>query len=251
MPFANDYSYLGSGNIYLREYGSAAPFIDVGNCSALTLSPQEEERTLIDYTNPGGGTRSEVRRLTGVEIAYTFHDFSPENFERALRGEVTPITAGTATSEDVVAYKGGFTPLAKIPTAITAVTGPGGSPSYAAGTDYVLQDGGIYIPSTSTIPAPVAGAANIEVTYTYAAQKKVQALVDGNRQYELVFVGLNEARSSKKTRVHAFKVSAGVLQQMALIGDDFGAGEVTGKVLSDPAKSGVGISKYFTVEIED
>lgn len=251
MPFANDYSYIGSGNIYLREYGSALPFVDVGNCSALTLSPQEEEKTLTDYTNPGGGTRSEIRRLTGVEIAYTFHDFSPENFERALRGDIASITAGTATEEEVVAYKGGFTPLGKIPTAITAVIPAGGGVAYTAGTDYVLQDGGIYIPSTSTIANPVAGAANIEVTYTYAAQKKVQALVDGNRQYELMFVGLNEARSSKKTRVHCFKVSAGVLSQMALIGDDFGAGEVTGKVLSDPARSGAGLSKYMTIEIED
>jgi hypothetical protein len=251
MPFAQDYSYIGSGNIYLREYGSAAPFVDVGNCSALTVSPQEEEKTLADYTAPGGGTRNEVRRLTGVEVAYTFHDFSPENFKIALRGESATVTAGTATEEEVVAYKGGFTPLAKIPTAITTVIPAGGGAAYSAGTDYVLQDGGIYIPSGSTIPDPVAGAANIEVTYTYGAQKKVEALVNGNKQYELLFVGLNEARSSKKTRVTIHKVSAGVLQAMALLGDDFGAGEVTGKALSDTTKSGVGISKYMTIEIED
>lgn len=251
MPFAQDYSYIGSGNIYLREYGSAAPFVDVGNCSALTISPQEEERTLADYTKPGGGTRAEVRRLTGVEVAYTFHDFSPANFERALRGESTTVAGGTATDETVVAYKGGFTPLAKIPTAITTVEPAGGGTAYTVNTDYVLQDGGIYIPSGSSITDPVGGAANIQVTYTYGAQKKVEALVNGNVQYEMLFVGLNEARSSKKTRVTIHKVSAGVLQQMALIGDDFGAGEVTGKALSDTTKSGAGISQYMTIEIED
>lgn len=248
---ATDYSYIGTGNIMIREYGAAAPFVEVGNCSALTISPQEETKTLMDFTTSGGGARNEISRLTGVDIAYTFHDFSPENFARALRAAVTAITASTATDEQVVAYKGGFTPLAKIPTAISAVRPAGGTTPYAAGTDYELRDGGIYIPSTSTIVDPVSGAANIEVDYTYSAQKKVQTLVNSNKQYEIVFVGLNEARSGKVTRVHAFKCSAGLLQQMALIGDDYGAGEVTGKILSDSTKTGVGISKYFTVEMQD
>lgn len=246
-----DYSYIGSGLIYAREYGAAAPLVAIGNCSALTLSPQEEVKEIKDFTNPGGGTRNEVRRLTGVETGYTFHDFSAENFALALRAATTTVSAGTASAESTVAYKGGFTPLAKIPTAITTVTGAGGTPTYVAGTDYEFREGGIYIPSTSTIPDPVAGAANIKVTYTYAAQKKVQALVNSAKQYEIVFAGLNEAQSGKVVRVTMHKVSGGLLQQMALIGEDFGAGEVTGKLLSDTTKSGVGISKYFTVESED
>lgn len=246
-----DYSYIGSGNILIREYGAAAPFVEVGNCSALSLSPQEDIKELQDFTTPGGGKRNEVRRLTGVELAYTFHDFSPENFARGLRAQSTAITAGTATSEDVVAYEGGYTPLSRIATSITSVTGQGGTPTYSAGTDYELRDGQLYIPDGSTIPAPVAGAANLEVTYTYAAQKKVQALVDSNKQYELVFMGLNEARSGKKVRVRLHKVSGGVIQQFALIGDDYGAGEVGGALLADTTKTGAGISKYFTVEMED
>jgi hypothetical protein len=248
----DDYSYLGSGNIYLREYGAAAPLVEVGNCSALSFSPQEEVKELKDYTNPGGGTRNEVRRLTGVEVTYTFHDFSPDNFARALRGAATPVSAGTATAEEVVAYKGGFTPLAYIPTAITKVVdAETGLVEYEAGTDFEFRDGGIYIPSGSTFDAPEDGAPNIKVTYSYAKQTKVQALINSNKQYELVFVGLNEARSGKQVRVVAHKVSAGLLQAMALLGEDYGAGEVGGKLLSDPTKTGEGISKYFTVETVD
>lgn len=248
---ATDYSYLGSGNILIREYGAAAPFVEVGNCSALTISPQENVLELPDYTVPGGGTRNEVRRVTGVELAYTFTDFSPENFARGLRAQTSSISAGTATAEDVVAYKGGYTPLAAIAATITSVVPAGGGAAYTVGTDYELRDGQLYIPSTSTIADPVAGAANIEVTYTRVAQKLVQALVDANKQYELVFMGLNEARSGKRVRVTCHKVSGGVIQQFALIGDDFGAGEVGGKLLSDTTKSGTGISKYMTVEMED
>lgn len=245
-----DHSYLGSGKLLIREYGAAAAFEEVGNCSALTFSPQEEKMNLIDYTNPGGGNRNEVARLTGVETAYTFHDFAAENFARTLRSSVTTVAAGTVTEEEVVAYKGGFTPLSKVATGITAVKGATGSTSYTAGTDYEFRDGGIFIPTGSTITAPVAGAANIKVTYANAAQKVVEALTQSAKQYEMLFVGLNEAQSGKRVRVHAHKVSGGLLASMGLIGEEYGAGEVTGGLMADTTK-GTGLSQYFTVVLED
>ncbi len=245
-----DHSYLGSGKLLIREYGAAVAFEEVGNCSALTFSPQEEKKNLIDYTNPGGGNRNEVARLTGVECGYTFHDFAAENFARTLRSSVTAVVAGTITDEDVVAYKGGFTPLAKVATGITAVKGATGATTYTAGTDYEFRDGGIFLPTGSSIPAPVAGAANIKVTYANAAQKRVEALTQSAKQYEMLFVGLNEAQSGKRVRVHAHKVSGGLLASMGLIGEEYGAGEVTGGLMADTSK-GTGLSQYFTVTLED
>lgn len=247
----SDMSYIGTGNILIREFGSAAPFLAIGNCSALALSPQEDVKQLQDFTKPGGGLRNQVRRVTGVDLTYTFHDFSAANFARGLRAEIATIVAGTATNQTVVAYKGGHTPLPMIATAITSVQSVGGVTTYVAGTHYELRDGQLFIPSTSTIPEPVAGAANIQVTYTFAAQRKVQALVSSNKQYELLFIGLNEAQSGKRVRLICHKVSAGVLQQMALIGEDYGAGEINGALLVDSNKSGVGISQYALIEIED
>lgn len=248
---ATDYSFLGSGNVLIREYGASAPFVEVGNCSALTLSPQEDVKQLTDSTTPGGGLRNEVRRVTGVDISYTPTDFSPENFARGARGTSSAIASGTTIDEQVVAYKGGYTPLAKIANSITAVRPAGGTTPYVAGTDYEFRDGQIYIPSTSSIPDPVAGAANIEVDYAHPAQKKVEAMVNSNKQYEVLFMGLNEARSGKKVRVRCHKVSGGVVQQFAFIGDDFGTMEIGGGLLIDTTKTGVGVSKYFTVEMED
>lgn len=247
---SDDHSYIGTGSILIREYGAAAPLVSVGNCSALNLSPQEDVKQLQDFTQPGGGLRSQVRRVTGVDMSYTFHDFSSANFARGLRADSSDIAAGTATAEDAVAYEGGYTSLAKIADAITSVTGPGGTPTYVADTDYELRDGMLYIPDGSSIPAPVSGAANVEVNYSYRAQKKVEALVNSNVQYELVFVGLNEARSGKRVRVTCHKVSGGVLQQMALIGEDYGAGEINGALLADTSRA-TGLSQYMTVEQED
>lgn len=244
----DDFSYLGSGKVLMREFGAAVPFDEVGNVSSLNFSPQTNSITLADHTKPGGGTRNRVDRVTEVQMAYTFHDFAAENFARALRGTVTAITAGTATDEALAAYKGGFTPLAKPASSITSVRGATGSTAYAAGTDYELRDGGIYIPAGSTITDPVSGAANIRVTYAYGAGKRVEALTTSQKNYEVLFLGLNEARSGKPVRVHAHKVSGGVMAQLGLIGDEYGAGEVTGALLADTTK-GVGLSQYFTVDI--
>lgn len=248
---STDYSYIGSGMMLIREFGDDAPFMPVGNVSSLNFSPQEETKSLLDSTAPGGNKRNEVRRLTGVDVNYTFHDYSAENFARGLRADVSSTAAGTATDETVVAYKGGYTPLARIANVLTTVESVGGVTTYDEGDDYELRDGLLYIPSTSSIPAPVAGAANIQVTYSYLASKTVEALTQSNKQYEVVFLGLNEARSGKRVRVHAYKMAAGVIAQMALIADDYGAGEVGGSLLSDSSRTGDGVSQYFKVDFED
>lgn len=245
-----DYSYLGSGQIYARVFGAAAALIAIGNCSSLNLSPQVESKELKDFTTPGGGLQNEVSRNTGVELSYTFHDFSAANFARALRGDATSIAGGTETDEAAVAYKDGFLALAKIPSAVTEVTDSAGVVTYVEGTDYELRSGGLFVLAAGAIPDAIAGAANILVTYTFATQEKVQAMVNPATQYELIFAGMNEARSGKVTRINCFKVSHGVMQQLAALGEDYGAGEVTGKLLKDGSKTGTGISQYFTVEME-
>jgi len=247
---AEDYSYVGQGSLYLPEHGAAAPLVQLGNVSALNFQPAEEQKKQPDYTTNGGGTRNSFSKLTGVTMSYSFTDFSPENFKRALRSAVTAVSAGTTIDEQVVAYKGGFTPLAKVPSAITAVRPAGGTTPYSPGTDYEMVDGGIYIPSTSTITDPVSGAANIEVDYSHAAQSRVETLVDAAKNYEMVFVGLNQARSGLAVRIQAHKVSHGLLADFAALGEEYASGQVSGEVLYDASKSGGGISKYAKTDID-
>lgn len=245
-----DYSYLGAGKAYIREYGAEAPFLEIGNASAVNLGVTEQSITLQDHTQPGGGTYNEVKRIESVDLNITMHDLSPANIARAFLGTVSSTVAGNASAEPVVAYKGGFVPLAHVPSSITAVTGPGGTPTYSEGTDYEFRDGGLWIPATSTIAAPVGGVANIEVTYAYQAQDTVQAMTAAAKDYELVFVGLNEARSGKPVRVTVHRVRFGPAQTLALVSaDEHAALEVAGRVQSDTSKSGVGISKYFKAEV--
>lgn len=104
-----DFSYIGNGKLHLRVAGAAAPLLMVGNCSSLRFSVTEEIKSLKDFTNAGGGTYNEVRRVEGVEVSMTLHDLSAQNLARAIFGDVSAIAAGSVTDENAgVAYKGGI-----------------------------------------------------------------------------------------------------------------------------------------------
>lgn len=240
-----DYSYLGSGKIYLREIGAAVGFLEVGNASALSFAVTEEAKELKDYTQPGGGTYNEVKRITAVEMQATLHDLSPANLARALYGNTSAVTTSTVTDEahaDVTL--GAFVPTTHLPASITGVKV--GAAAKTEGTDYEARPGGIYIIPGGTI---LAGD-DVLITYSKAAADVVQALTSSGKEYELMFDGLNEARSGKKTRVTAYRVKVGALASLGLIGDEYAAMEVTGKLLKDSSKTGAGVSQYFKAEIQ-
>jgi hypothetical protein len=240
-----DYSYLGSGKAYLREIGGAAGLIEVGNCSSLNFSITEQEIELRDYTQPGGGTYNEVRRIESVECSITMHDLSGPNLARALYGANTTVaTAAVVDEPHTVAAQGDFIPTTHLPSAIGAVKVL--AATMVENTDYEVRPGGIYIiPGGGIDPADV-----VLISYTKAGADVVQALVNSGKEYELVFDGLNEARSGKRTRVSAYRVKIGAAQNLGFIGEEYAALEVTGKLLKDTTKIGAGVSQYFKVEIQ-
>ncbi len=249
---APDYSYLGSGIILIREWGSASPLIEIGNCSAFSVSPQANTLQLPDYRNAGGGIRNRVDRVTDWQLAYTFHDFNNENFARATRGKASTVASGSVVAEEVVGYKGGWVPLKYPASAITTVEPVGGGTPYTEGDDYTFDRGMLYIPATSSIADPVAGAANFEVDYDHGALGHVEAAVTAAKFYEMQFLGQNEARGGKKARLVAHKVSGGVIEQLGLIGEEYGAGSVSGSIVADSAKkTNADTSAYFYWQQED
>ncbi|EED38829.1 conserved hypothetical protein [Stenotrophomonas sp. SKA14] len=249
---AEDYSYLGSGIVLIREWNTTDPFLEVGNVSAYTLAPQTNTIELADYQNPGGGTANRVDRVTGYNLNYTFHDFNPENFARATRGKASSIAAGTVADELVVATKGSYTPLVRLASEITSVKPATGTATYEAGKDYRLERGMLFVPADSAItPSTQAGTPNIKVTYKNSDLGHVEAAVTSQKFYEMQFYGANEARGGKLVRLVAHKVTGGVIESMGLIGNEFGAGSVPGALLKDTSKAtGADKSAYFHIEQE-
>ena len=303
----SDYSYLGSGQVYLREVGGLAGLIEAGNCSALTFGVTEDVKELKDFTQPGGGTYNEVKRISAVEASITMHDLDGANLARALYGSASALLSQAITNEAVLVYPAAFSPFANLPAstqtpsvvpaqaaalaranttsyalnayatpatpngfyykATVAGTSAGTIPTFPttiggtvtdgtvtwtcagrttlmAGTDYEVRSSGVFVFAGRTLAGETW-----TVGYTRVAADVVQALVTSGKEYEIVFDGLNEARSGKRTRITAYRVKLGAAQNLGLLGEDYAALEVTGKLLKDASKVG-GVSQYFRVEIE-
>jgi len=245
-----DYSYIGSGRILARIRGSEAPYRELGNCSALSLGVEQETKKLRDYRSPGGGTYNQVDRITGVTLNVTAHDLSPENLAMALYGTVDAVAGGAVAAESQVAFEGGYVVTDSPFSAVTSVKSFDLATTYTAGTDYIVQHGAIFIPTTTTIPAPAdAVTPNVKIAYTGKAGDMLQALTAAAEELEMVFLGLNEADSGSAVTVYIYRGKFGATQSLGLIGDDYAALEMSGAVLADGSKTG-DLSQYFQAFIE-
>jgi uncharacterized protein YaaQ len=243
----SDYSYIGSGKIYLREIGGTGGLLEVGNASALAFAVEEEIKELKDYTQAGGGTYNEVRRVDAVTVSMTLHDLNPENLSRALYGNATAIASATVTDEvhDNIVV-GGLVMTDYLATAITAVKR--GATTLTLGTDYEVRPGGVVM--LTATPNNVVDGDDILITYSKAASDVIEAITSAGREYQMVFDGLNEARSGKRTRVVVHRVKVGAAKELGLIGDEYAAIEAEGKILKDTSITGAGLSQYFKVDVE-
>ena len=242
-----DYSYLGSGKVYMRVVDAAAPLRFIGNVTDLTFNVAEDNKELKDRTQPGGGTYNEVRRIGSVEATVKMSDLSPDNVALAMYGTAAEITAG-ATSETHTAYVGGLVRTNfPIDTTVAVTVSAAGSPDtpYTLDDDFTVRGGGIEITDDSAI----TDGQSITIGYTKKAGNKVEALVAAAQEYELLFDGLNEARSGKTVRVTAHRVKFGPAQALALLSEEYAELEVRGKLLKDTSKNGTSESQYFVTEV--
>lgn len=128
---------LNSGQVYLRVAGSAAPLKPIGNVSVLQLAISEDEKSLTDHTQPGGGQWAAVSRVTGVEASMTLHDLDSFNLSRAIYGSTSDAVSGAVTGELATAYQGGLIRTAKPnPTAVVVTYA---APVWAATHAYALN----------------------------------------------------------------------------------------------------------------
>lgn len=244
----SQYSYVGKGTIYGGLPGGKLRAF--GNASALTLGATEETNDLRDFTNPGGGLDDFVTRISDVTLSATLHDISPENLALAFFGQLTEVVATSVTGEDHIAQLGGLVRLDNLPdqsdSAVFAVTDQTATTTYVEGTDYQRTAAGL-------IPLAGGGIADgdtILVDYDKRASAVVQALTKAAENYQLVFEGLNEAKSGRPVVVDVHLVKFGPAQNFGLIADEFAGLEIAGRVLKDSSKAGDdAISQYFKAEI--
>lgn len=112
-------------------------------------------------------------------------------------------------------------------------------------TDYTVSGAGI------EFLGGIASGEPVKISYTKKAGNAVEALTGSGKEYEMFFEGVNDARSGKPFNVHAFRLKINPAQNLGLIGEDYAALEMSGKVIKDNSKSGAGVSQYFRATVVD
>jgi hypothetical protein len=234
---------MNVGQVYARPYGAAAaPRVPVGNVLVVELTHEEEVKKQPDMTRLGGGTYSQVRRISGVNLKLKLADWNPLNFTRAVFGTLATVAGAAVVDEPHVAYKGGLIRLvAPQPTLVIVKK----AAVVIDAAQYEVRPEGIFVPEDSTI----VDADELTISYTHPEHVNIEALTAAAPELELSFGGLNEADSGKPVIVDVYRLGSGIAKTLALLGTDFGSLEIEGEVLVDPTKSGVGISRFYRAQM--
>lgn len=241
-------TFVVGGLVKMRKYGVGGAFLPVGLVSTLVQAIEKTDLTLADTTTPQGGEYDSISRITSMGLTMNWRELYTENLGLMYWGDVTRIPSATVTDEPHTATKGGTIKLDKMPLSITSVTlSPAGGTALVEGDDYQLTGSGIEILSAGSI----ADDAAILVTYKSATVDVIEALTNSGTVVEFLFEGANAAGTKKRVNLQYFRCQLSPAASTDWIStDDFMGSEVTAKVLSDPAKVGVGKSKYMRIEKE-
>lgn len=248
-------SFIGGGVIYIQELvaGVPKPLYPFGNADSFSFAIGEDKKTQRNFQQPGGGNIASQSAITDVTATINALSFQPGTLATALRSLVTTLPSVAVVAEQARAFKDGFIKLAKMPDKgqTFTVTGAGGTPTYVNNVDYVIQRGGLLIPSASAITAADATnvGVNVLVTYTSLPTFKIEAITQSSIEYRLVFDGFNDADNGKAVSVVCHKIKFSPTQALDLISEDFGALPITFEILADDTITAGGLSKYFNVEM--
>lgn len=232
--------FSGVGKIYVAPFAAPENKVEVGNVLKADISYKEQVEKMPDMRHMGGGTYAELRRVEEVELTLELADFSVTNLARALYGTVAGTDAGSITGEAHKAYRGGLIRLTHLqPSAVTLKKGAATVPA----AEYEVRPEGIYIKPTSTT---ITSGDDVTVDYTHGDYVNIEALTTSAPELAITLGGMNEANDGKPCIVDMWRVSQSVTKALALISDGkFGTLEVTGTLLADPNKTGVGISRFM------
>ena len=235
----------GVGMVYMRAVNSNAPLAFVGGVEKLEIAVNDEKKKQQTFDRPGGGTRAQVVRIKDVMFKADLQDFNAVNMARAVFGSAAEVMAATVVDEAHTAYQSGLVALAHLnPTNV--VLKADGAPIAAAG-NYEVRPEGIFVMDNA---ADIDDGDAITVSYAHSGYDVVQALVTAAPTVEIRFAGINEAMDGSSSVVDIFRCQLGATKALGFIDDNFAKLQIEGEVLSDPTKTGAGLSRFFKVQMQ-
>lgn len=241
---------VGQGKIYLaprNSTGRTGGFAWAGDADGLSLTASED---FLDFNESWSGNRSRVVHIslgrTGG-FSLSLRRLDAINLARAIKGTVGGTSAGaTVSAEPIVGYNGAMVPLA-FPGVSTVVVNKGGTP-LVAGTDYTLDAANgtlTFLPGSTQVPA--GAGTNLTVNYTYAAfGGTVQALTAATQEFSLRYEGFSQTDGSAII-VNLHRITFDLASDIALIGSDVAALELTGAMLPASEITGANLSQFYTI----
>lgn len=240
------YGYIGNGGLLVAKLDAndspTGGFYSVGQLSSASLALSSEKVEMQDMVyGTLGVAKSKVIRNTG-EVTFNLKSFSPEVMELALFGEVTDDIAEAGVTYTTKAYKGRSIIVPGIIAAVTSITA--NANVLDVGTDYLISDGSIEFPKTSSI----VDGTDVTVVYDKAAVRRIEGLINTGVNVMVVFDGKNIAEGDTPVKVTYHKISLSPAAARQLVSADYGDQEIKGTLLASKAVSGTGLSKMFKEE---
>lgn len=240
--------FRGQGKLFIggrTATGEPDSLIFVGDVGEVTMEPQIDYSEVIENVSGQGGIGSSSLTRVQYDMQIMMRSVKPDHLALALHGTTTPITGASVTDQAHTARTGKFLRLQHVKVSTVVVTGAGGTPVYAAGTDYIVHaaEGMVEILSTGSI----ANGAALLIDYAFAAQNHVTTN-PGNLDRYIVFSGKNTANNDKQTRVEIYKVRLDP-GAPGLITAEETEYSIGGRVLLDSLRA-VG-DQFFKWKIED
>lgn len=250
-------SFIGGGKLYLRQRSTdplvTFPALPFGNADSYSFAIGEDKKTQRNFQQPGGGNIASQSAITDVTATVNALSFQPNTLAVALRSLVKTVASTPVADETIKVFETGFELFAKIPdpTKTITVKDSTGVTTYTAGTDYVIERGGIVVLEGSAITTGDAlnAGVNVKVTYTSLETFEIQAITQSSIEYELIFNGFNDADNGKPTIVHCHRIKFSPTQALDLISEDFGALPINFEVLADDSIVSSDESQYFSVKM--
>lgn len=235
--------YFGQGRCFSRQLnatGDAAKWRWWGNVSELQLAAETEVITKRESYSGSRGTVRNIVMPTALNLTGTIDQFDAAQLAMEIYGTATTEASGQVTAEalpdDLVA--GDILVLEHTGVSALVITDSdvGGSPATYAAENYELDaDFG-----RLTILTPPNGLTTpLKAAYSYAGSDQVAFLNAKQPEIAFRYEGVNLAESNAPVVLEVYKLSVGVLAQLALIqnGTDLAGREFNCAALIDTSKS--------------
>lgn len=235
---------LYRGSLFLQEKNKeGAALLPVGNAE-FTITQELTEITQENFQSLGGN-QCAVSFINSMNLEMVLHCLSPENLAKAFMGSSTVLEGAAVEDEEhLVNAVGELIALEHTPDKSIAlvVKNEAEDETYVEGEDYKVTNAGIII-----LDGDIVLGENVKVSYTYGNNLKLDALTTSQKEFYVVFDGVNVGDGGETPVVIKFyKVKLSPTDSFAVITTEFASLNLTGEVLRDESVA-VG-SKFFTAE---